>query len=41
MRVFHRDYKNPHVFAFNVAYEQELAPDWAGYVDFIWNEGNH
>jgi Carboxypeptidase regulatory-like domain/TonB-dependent Receptor Plug Domain len=39
VRVFHRDYKNPHVFAFNVAYEQELAPDWAGYVDFIWNEG--
>jgi hypothetical protein len=41
VRVFHRDYKNPHVFAFNVAYEQQLAPDWAGYVDFIWNEGNN
>ena len=40
VRVFDRDYKNPHVFAFNVAYEQQLAPDWAGYVDFIWNEGN-
>ena len=38
VRVFHRDYKNPHVFAYNVAYEQQLAPDWAGYVDFIWNE---
>ena len=25
---------------FNVAYEQQLAPDWAGYVDFIWTEGN-
>ncbi len=39
VRVFDRDYKNPHVLAFNVAYEQQLAPDWAGYVDFIWNEG--
>ena len=40
VRVFDRDYKNPHIFAFNVAFEQQLAPDWAGYVDFIWNEGN-
>jgi Carboxypeptidase regulatory-like domain/TonB-dependent Receptor Plug Domain len=39
VRVFDRDYKNPHVLAFNVGYEQQLAPDWAGYVDFIWNEG--
>jgi hypothetical protein len=39
VRVFHRDYENPHVLAFNVAYEQEVAPDWAAYVDFIWNEG--
>ena len=39
VRVFDRDYKNPHVLAFNVAFEQQLAPDWAGYVDFIWNEG--
>jgi hypothetical protein len=39
VRVFHRDYKNPHIFAYNVAYEQQLAPDWAAYVDFIWNEG--
>jgi hypothetical protein len=40
VRVFDRDYKNPHIFAFNVAYEQELAPRWVGYVDFIWNEGH-
>jgi hypothetical protein len=39
VRVFDRDYKNPYVLAFNVAYEQQLATDWAGYVDFIWNEG--
>jgi len=41
VRVFHRDYKNPHVLAFNVGYERELARDWAGYADFIWNEGNN
>ena len=41
MRVFHRDYKNPRVYSFNVAYEQELAPDWAGYVDFTWAEGRN
>ena len=40
VRVFDRDYKNPHIFAFNVAYEQQLAADWTGYADFIWNEGN-
>jgi len=40
VRVFDRDYKNPHVFAYNVAYEQELAPNWVGYADFIWNEGH-
>jgi Carboxypeptidase regulatory-like domain/TonB-dependent Receptor Plug Domain len=40
VRVFARDYKNPHIFAFNVAYEQQLAPDWTAYADFIWNEGN-
>ena len=39
VRVFDRDYKNPRIFAFNVAYEQELAPGWVGYADFIWNEG--
>jgi hypothetical protein len=41
VRVFDRDYSNPYILAFNVAFEQQLAPDWAGYVDFIWNEGNH
>ena len=40
VRVFHKDYKNPRIYAFNVAYEQELLlPDWAGYVDFTWAEG--
>ena len=39
VRVFHKDYENPRVYAFNLAYEHELMPDFAGYVDFTWNEG--
>jgi outer membrane receptor protein involved in Fe transport len=41
VRVFDRDYKNPRILAYNVAYEHQLAPDWAGYVDFIWNEADN
>jgi hypothetical protein len=41
VRVFHRDYENPRVYAFNVAYEQELTADWAGFIDVTWNEGRH
>jgi hypothetical protein len=41
VRVFHRDYKNPRVYSFNVALERELVPDWAGYVDFTWAEGRN
>jgi len=41
VRVFHKDYKNPRIYSFNVAYEQELAPAWAGYVDFTWAEGRN
>jgi hypothetical protein len=29
------------VYAYNAAYEQQLAPDWAGYVDFTWAEGRN
>ncbi len=36
VRVFDRDYKNPRIFTWNVAYEQELAPNWSAYVDFTW-----
>ncbi len=39
VRVFHRDYKNPTIYTFNAAYEQELVTDLAGYVDFTWAEG--
>ena len=41
VRVFHKDYKNPRVYSFNVAYEQELVTDVAGYVDFTWAEGRN
>jgi hypothetical protein len=41
VRVFHRDYKNPRIYSYNLAYEQQLIPDWAAYVDFIWAEGNN
>ena len=39
VRVFDSDYKNPHIYSFNVGYEQELAADLSGYADFTWNEG--
>ncbi len=32
--VFARDYKNPRVYTTNFAFEQELAPEWALYLDF-------
>ena len=41
VRVFHKDYKNPRVYAYNIAYEHELMPDFAGYVDFTWNEARN
>jgi hypothetical protein len=39
VRVFDRDYKNPRILSWNVAYEQEIATDWAVYVDFTWAKG--
>lgn len=39
VRVFHRDYHNPRILTWNIAYEQELAPDWSGYFDFTWSKG--
>ena len=41
VRVFHRDYKNPRIYAYNVAYEQQLMADWAVYGDFTWTEGRN
>ena len=41
VRVFHRDYKNPRIYSYNVGYEQQLLPDWAAYVDVTWAEGRN
>jgi len=41
VRVFHRDYKNPRIYTYNVAYEQQLVTDWAAYVDLTWAEGRN
>ncbi len=39
VRVFDRDYQNPRIITWNVAFEQELAPNWSAYVDFTWAKG--
>jgi hypothetical protein len=39
VRVFAKDYRNPKVYSWNVAYEQEVAPDWTVYADFTWAKG--
>jgi hypothetical protein len=42
VRVFHRDYKNPRIYSYNVAYEQQIIDeDWAAYVDFTWAEATN
>lgn len=41
VRVYSRDYANPRVYSGNIAYEQEFAPHWSAYVDFIWAKGVH
>jgi len=41
VRVFDEDYKNPRVTTWNIAFEQELAPDWSAYVDFTWAKSVH
>lgn len=38
---YHRDYQNPRITTWNVAFEQELARDWSAYVDFTWAKGTH
>jgi hypothetical protein len=39
VRVFDRNYKNPRIYTFNTAFEQEIAPDWALYFDFTYSKG--
>ncbi len=37
--VFDRNYKNPRIYTANFGFTQELAPDWAGYLDLTWSKG--
>ena len=39
VRVFAKDYENPRIYTGNVAFEQEIYPDWAMYVDFTLSNG--
>ena len=39
--VFARDYANPRIYTTNVAFEQELFPSWAAYIDFTMSKGVH
>jgi hypothetical protein len=39
VRVFHRDYKNPRTYTYNVGYEQALAANFAAYVDYTYARG--
>ncbi len=41
VRVFSKDYANPRIYTTNVAFEQELLPSWAVYVDFTMSKGIH
>ncbi len=41
VRVFSKDYKNPRIYTTNVAFEQEIAPNWAVYFDFTHSKGVH
>ena len=38
---FPKDYANPRIYHTNVAFEQELAPNWSVYVDFSHAKGVH
>ncbi|HKE32695.1 MAG TPA: TonB-dependent receptor, partial [Candidatus Angelobacter sp.] len=37
--VFDKNYKNPRIYSANWAFNQELAPNWAGYIDLNWSKG--
>ena len=41
VRVFDRNYENPDIYTLNVAFEQEIAADWAMYLDFTRSKGVH
>jgi hypothetical protein len=37
--VFDKHYHNPRIYAYNVGYEQQIAPDWVAFVDFTLSKG--
>lgn len=37
--VFDRNYKNPRTYIANLGYTQEIASQWAGYIDLAWAQG--
>ncbi len=39
VRVFDRNYRNPRIYTTNVAFEQEIAANWALYLDFTYSRG--
>ena len=39
VRVFDRNYRNPRIYTTNVAFEQEIASNWALYFDFTYSKG--
>jgi outer membrane receptor protein involved in Fe transport len=41
VRVFNKDYSNPRIYTENVAFEQEFAAGWAGYIDVTVSKGVH
>lgn len=41
VRVFDREYENPDIATFNMAYEQELVTDVALYFDYTYSHGRH
>ena len=41
VRAFDKDYKNPRITSFNVAFEQEISLDWSVYGDFTYAEGDN
>jgi hypothetical protein len=41
VRVFSRDYANPRIYTTNIAFEQELAPNFSLYFDFTHAKGVH
>ncbi len=41
VRLFDRTYQNPDIYTANVAFEQEIAPNWALYFDFTYSKGVH